>query len=112
MTSSFMPTTKKVLGAIILALLLSAVGLMPYLSDPLGFMTGQSTLVFGLPMPYMTLQGMGINNLNIVNLLIDIVIFYLAICVLSMAFKGRNDDNVPNSVSGRGDTSTTDKAGP
>ena len=105
MKEYFKPTSRKILGVIILLFLFSLVGILPYVSDPVKFLTGQNDLFFGFPLVYVSIKGASISNFNIPFLLIDIIFFYLILCVLAFALKGRKEKNVPNSNSGGGNTS-------
>lgn len=112
MKEYFKLTARKVLGVIILLLLFSLIGLLPYFSDPLKILTGQGSIFFGWPLVYLSIQGSTISNFNIPLLIIDIIFFYLIICLLTFIFKRRKKENVPNSVSGGGDTSTPNQTQP
>jgi hypothetical protein len=123
MIEYFKPTTKKILGVIILTVMFSLLGLIPFVSNPLKFIQGESNIMFGFPLVYATLSGAAINNVNILNMLIDIIIFYFAICFLSIIFRskkdedkvnqeGRKEENVPNSNSPGGNTSSPNETQP
>jgi hypothetical protein len=129
MKEYFKPTTTKILGVIILMVIFSLFGVIPYMSDPLKFLTGEAKILFGFPLVYATLTGAVINNVNILNMLIDIIIFYFAICFLSIIFRskkkeesaipqvnqsqeGRKEENVPNSNSPGGNTSSPNETQP
>ncbi len=88
MREYFKLTAKKVLGVIIMLFLFSMVGIIPYVSAPEKFVTGEYNIVLGWPMPYATIKGGALSDLNILNIIIDIVIFYLVMCLLDYIFKG------------------------
>jgi hypothetical protein len=120
MLGHFKPTSGKILGVIILLTLMSFVkGILPYMSNPL--MALDRGISFGFPMDFLTIQGTTINSPNIPSLLIDAVIFYIVVCILSFAFggkkkqeqkveQGRIEQNVPNSYSSGGNTSPSNEA--
>jgi len=113
MKEYFKPTLKKILGTIILVFLLSFIGFfLEYISNPSKFVLGQQPITLGFPLNYVSIGGTGISNLNILNLIIDIIIFYLIVCVLSIVFRGRKKENVPSSNSGGGNTSPPDQTQP
>jgi hypothetical protein len=99
MKEYFKPTTKKILGVIILTVMFSLGGVIPYLANPLSFITGESNIVFGLPFPYASLDDGTISNVNILNMIIDIIIFYFVICLLSMIFRGKKKEDKSNQAS-------------
>ena len=99
MKQYFEPTAGKILGVIILLALSSMNGVLPFVANPTSFLAGNTRLNFGFPYPIFSITGEVIGNLNIPYLLIDIVIFYLVLVALSFVFKGRKEENVPNSNS-------------
>lgn len=116
MKEYFKLTGKKVLGVIIMLFLFSFVGFfLQYVANPTGF-TGDFSFPIGLPLPYLYIgTKIGIFNSlyeTIINLVIDIVIFYLITVALAMIFRRRKVENVPNSNSGGRDTSTPNQAQP
>jgi hypothetical protein len=111
MKEYFKPTPKKILGVIIFLFLFSFLGFFfQYISNPTIYVTGQNAIPLGLPLVYATITGSAFNNFNILYLIIDIIIFYLIICVLSIIFKGRKKENVPISNSGGGNPSPANQA--
>ena len=108
MKEYFKLTSRKILGIIILLFLFSFIGFFfQYISNPASYVTGQYAISIGFPLIYITIGGKETtNNFNIFNLIIDIIIFYLITCVLSIIFK-RRKENVPNSNSGGRSTSPT-----
>ena len=101
MKEYFKPTSRKILGIIILLFLFSFLGFFfQYISNPTSYVTGQFAISIGWPLIYFSINEKGVtNNFNIFNLLIDIIIFYLITVLFAMAFKG-GKKNVPNSNSG------------
>jgi len=112
MKEYFMPTGKKVLGVVILLFLFSMVGIIPYMADPTKFVTGQYNVILGWPMPYVSIDGGSLSNINTVNIAINAIIFYLVICLLGFILKGGKEKNVPNSNIGGGNTGSADKTQP
>jgi hypothetical protein len=112
MKEYFKLTSRKILGVIILLFLFSFLSFFfQYVSNPVNYVTGQYSISIGLPLVYLSIGGKGIENFNTFNLLIDIIIFYLITCALAFVFK-RRKENVPNSNSGGGNTSTSNQAQP
>jgi cadmium resistance protein CadD (predicted permease) len=112
MMEHFKPTGKKILGVIILLLTLSFLSFfMQFVANTSKIITGQIPVSIGFPLFYFTISSTS-PNLNIVNLIIDIIIFYLVVSLLSLAFKGRRKENVPNSNSGGGNTSPPNQTQP
>ena len=112
MKEYFKLTSRKILGVIILLFLFSLIGVIPYFSDPIKILTGQSNVFLGWPLVYISIKGTSTNDFNIPFLIIDIIFFYLILCLLAFIFKGRKKQNVPNSNSGGGDTSTSNQTQP
>ena len=112
MREYFKLTSRKILGIIILLFLFSLIGIMPYFSDPLKILTGQSNIFLGWPLVYISIKGSTPSDLNIPFLIIDIIFFYLILCLLAFIFKERKKENVPNSNSGGGDTSISNQTQP
>ncbi|MFH1229144.1 MAG: hypothetical protein V1678_01830 [Candidatus Aenigmatarchaeota archaeon] len=112
MKEHFIPTAKKILGVIILVFIFSLFGLLPFISNPTAFITGQGRMAFGLPLYYVSLQGGSLSEIRYINLLIDIVFFYFIVCVLSLAFGGKKDEDKVKQEEGRKDyVSNSDSAG-
>jgi len=108
MKEFFKPTGRKILGIIILLFLFSFIGFfLQYIANPTNFITGQNTIPIGLPLVFVSIGG----SFNIVNLIIDIIIFYLITCLLAIIFK-RRKENVPTSNSGGRDTSPANQTQP
>ncbi|MEM5782009.1 MAG: hypothetical protein QXD43_02320 [Candidatus Aenigmatarchaeota archaeon] len=106
MKEYFKLTTRKVLGVIILLFLFSFIKFfLQYVSNPISYVMDFSKVSLGFPLVFYSLE----NNLNILNLIIDIIFFYLIICFLSIVFR-RKKENVPNSNSGGGNTSSSNQA--
>lgn len=112
MKEYFKLTSRKILGVIILLFLFSLVGIAPYFSNPLNILTGQNDIFLGWPLVYIAIQGASISSFNIPFLLIDIIFFYLILCLLAFIFKRRKEKNVPNSNSTGGNTSSPNQAQP
>jgi len=114
MKEYFKPTGRKILGVIILILSVSfIIFFVSYVSEPSKFFTNDYPILIGWPLVFISIGGKETtNNFNIVNLIIDIVIFYFVMCVLSIIFKGRKKENVPNSNSGGRDTSPANQTQP
>jgi len=112
MKEHFKPTGRKILGVIILLFLFSFIGFfLQYVSNPTSYVTGQYSILIGLPLVYLSIGGKGIENFNIFNLVADVIIFYLITCIFAIAFK-RRKQNVPNSNSGGGNPSPASQAQP
>ena len=106
MKEHFKLTLRKTLGILILLFLFSFIDFfLKYISNPTNYIMNISNVLIGFPLVFYSIE-----NFNILNLIIDIIIFYLIICILSLVFKRRKKENVPNSNSGRGSTSTTNQA--
>lgn len=115
MKEYFKITGKKILGVIILLFFFSFVSFfLQYISNPSNYMINQNNnlIIIGLPLDYFSIGGKGIENFKTVNLIIDIIIFYLIVCLFSIAFKGGKKENVPNSNSGGGNPSSSNQAQP
>jgi hypothetical protein len=82
---------------------------MQYISNPTSYIT--NPIGIGLPLVYVSI-GSKIENFNIFNLIIDIIIFYLVVCLFAIAFKGGKKENVPNSNSGGRNPSSPNQAQP
>jgi len=110
----FKLTGKKILGVIILLFLFSFISFfMQYISNPSNYVTNQNAILIGLPLFFMSIGGKeGTSGPNIVNLIIDIIIFYIVIVVFSIVFKGGKKENVPNSNSGGGNPSPPNQTQP
>jgi len=111
MINYFKPTTRKILGTIILLFFISFIGLWPAATNPMACIAGKCNMFIGLPLIFFSINEKGETYSNFINLIIDMIIFYLIICVLSIAFK-RRKENVPNSNSGGRDTSSSNQAQP
>jgi hypothetical protein len=112
MKEHFIPTGKKILGVVILVFIFSMFGLLPFVSNPTAFVTGQGRLVFGLPLDYISLEGSSLSQIRYINLLIDIVFFYFIVCILSLAFGGKKDEDKEKQEEGRKDyVSNSDSTG-
>jgi len=114
MKEYFKLTGKKILGVIILLFLFSFISFfMQYISNPTNYVTGQNTIPIGLPLFFISIGGKeGTSNFNMFSLIIDIIIFYLVVCLFAIAFKGGKKENVPNSNSGGGNPSSPNQAQP
>jgi Na+/alanine symporter len=114
MKEYFKPTGRKILGVIILILLFSfIIFFISYTAEPSKFFTGDNPILIGWPLVFISIGGNeATNNFNIVNLIIDIIIFYFVTCILAIIFKGRKKENVPNSNSGGRDTSPANQTQP
>ena len=111
---AFKPGRGKVLGIIIIFALISTYGFVPSLTSP-DICISNCSIEIGWPLKFFfynwgaaTESSM---NFNTINFIINIVVFYLALCLLSLIFKIGRRENVPNSDSGGRDSSPTDQAG-
>ena len=105
MIKYFKPTARKILGVIILLFLFSFISFfLQYIADASRYASGE-TISIGFPLLYFSLGENDVTkSFNIINLIIDIIIFYFITCILAIIFK-RRKENVPNSNSGGRDTS-------
>ena len=114
MKEYFKLTGKKILGVIILLFLFSFLGFfVQFTSNPTSYLgTSQTPISIGFPLEYISLKGASINSLNPLNLIIDLIIFYLVTVFFALVFRGGKKENVPNSYSGGGNTSPPNQAQP
>jgi len=126
MKEYFKPTSRKILGVIILLFIFSMGGLIPYFADPTKFITGEQSILLGFPLVYGAIKGANIEGFTPVNLIINIIIFYLIVCIISIAFSGKKKEDktnqevkqeerknyVSDSNSGGGNTSTSNQTQP
>ena len=116
MKEYFKLTGKKILGVIILLFFFSFISFfLQYISNPGNYVINQeqNAIMIGLPLFFMSIGGKeGTGNFNIFNLVIDIIIFYFVIVLFSIVFKGGKKQNVPNSNSGGGNTSSPNQTQP
>jgi hypothetical protein len=112
--NAFKPTGGKVLGIIIILALTATYGFIPVITNPEVCMGGGCIVEIGLPYVFLFYnlgEGEAITDFNTIVFIIDIVVFYLAICLISLIFEIGRRKNVPNSNSGGRDSSPTDQAG-
>lgn len=111
---AFKPTAAKILGIIVIFALIATYAFVPTLTNPLAC-TSNCSIEIGYPFKFFFYNfGSGTQsnmNYNIVNLIIDFLIFYFALCLLSLIVNlGRRKD-VPNSNSGGRDSGPADQTG-
>ena len=111
---SFKPTAAKILGIVIIFALIATYAFVPTLTDPYGCTTN-CIIEVGYPFKFFFYTfGTAIQsfmNFNIVTFIIDFLIFYFALCLLSLVLNLGRRKNVPNSNSGGRDSSPPDQTG-
>lgn len=113
--SAFKPSNGKILGIIIIFALLATYSFVPILTSSVICMTSCS-IDMGWPLNFL-IYTWGAGNesfmdFNAIVFVIDIMVFYLALCLISLIFNIGRRKNVPNSNSGGRDSSPADQAGP
>ena len=111
---AFKPSAGKILGILIIFAIFATYAFVPNLTNPQACMTSCDIEV-GFPLKFFfytfgsaTQSNM---NYNIFSFIIDFVIFYFALCLLSLILNLGRRKNVPNSDSGRRDSGPADEAG-
>ena len=108
------PTAAKIFGLIVIFALIATYAFVPALTDPQLCVSG-CTIEIGYPLKFLFydwgVQTQSFKSPVIVNLIIDLVIFYFALCLLSLIANLGRRKNVPNSNSGGRDSSPPQQAG-
>lgn len=109
---SFLPSSGKILGLIIIFALIATYAFVPIVTNPQSCTAG-CTVEIGYPSKFLFLemgtQTQSFMNYNVVNFIIDLAVFYFALCLLSLVMNLGRRKNVPNSNSGGRSSSTADK---
>jgi hypothetical protein len=113
--SAFIPGTGKVMGIIIIFALMATYSFVPALTSS-QICTSNCSIYMGWPLPFLTYTyGAGTESFmdfNTVLFVIDLIVFYLALCLISLIFNIGRRKNVPDSNSGGRDSGPADQAGP
>ncbi|MFH1473858.1 MAG: hypothetical protein ABIE55_03090 [Candidatus Aenigmatarchaeota archaeon] len=113
--SAFMPSNGKILGIIIIFALIATYSFVPILTSSVICSTNCS-IEIGWPLNFLIYTfGTGTESFmdfNTIVFVIDIMVFYLVLCLISLIFKIGRKKNVPNNNSGGRDSSPADQAGP
>ena len=111
---SFKPTAAKVAGIIVIFALTMTYAFVPTLTNPLAC-TINCSIEIGYPLKFLFFDyGIGtlsFNNFIFVNFIINFMIFYFGLCLISLILNIGRRKNVPNSDSGRRDSGPAQKAG-
>jgi hypothetical protein len=111
---AFKPGKGKVLGIIIIFALMATYGFVPPLTNP-QTCVGGCLVEIGWPFQFFFYNWNATTesfmDFNYIIFTIDIVIFYLALSLISLIFKIGRRKNVPDSNSGGRDSSPADQAG-
>jgi hypothetical protein len=111
---AFKPSGWKILALIIIFALMATYGFVPSLIGEI--CVSDCFIEIGFPFKFFFYKwGSGtetVTNFNTYVFIIDIIVFYLALCLISLILNlGRRKD-VPNSDSGRRDSSPPEQTGP
>lgn len=112
--NAFKPTAAKIVGLIVIFALIATYAFVPSLTNP-QLCSNSCTVAIGYPFDFLLFDygsaTLSFNNFIVVNFIIDFVIFYLALCLLSLIFNLGRRKNVPNSNSGGRDSSPANETG-
>jgi hypothetical protein len=107
---AFKPSSGKILALIIIFALITTYGFVPPLISS-EICVSDCSVEIGYPFKFFFYTwGVGTQtfmDFNIFVFIIDIIVFYLALCLISLIFKIGRRENVPDSNSGGRDRSTT-----
>jgi hypothetical protein len=111
---SFKPTAAKILGVIIIFALFATYAFVPTLTNPQACVTN-CMIEVGYPFKFFFYTfGTGTQsnmNYNVITFIIDFLIFYFALCLLSLIVNLGRRKNVPGSDSRGRDSSPANEAG-
>jgi len=113
--SAFKPSGVKILLIVIIFALMATYSFVPTLTSSV-VCTTNCSIEMGWPLNFLVYTfGTGTESFmdfNAIVFVIDLMVFYLALCLISLIFNIGRRKNVPSSNSGGRDSSPPDQAGP
>jgi len=108
------PTSTKIVGIIVIFALIATYAFVPSLINP-QLSISNYTIEMGYPLKFFfyttDASNQSFMNFVPVNFIIDLLIFYFVLCLLSLILNLGRRKNVPNSDSRGRDSSTTNQTG-
>ena len=112
---AFVPSGAKIVGLLLIFALIVIYSFIPFISNPQLCFSGGCTADIGYPLKFLTYASgestQSFMNLETVNFIVDLLIFYFGLSLLSLISNLGRRKNVPNSNSGGRDSSTPEQAG-
>lgn len=109
---SFLPSGGKILGLIIIFALIATYAFVPVITNPSACVSS-CTIEIGYPLKFMFYemgaQTQGFKSPVLVNLIIDLALFYFVLCLFSLIVNLGGRKNVPDSNSGGRGSSPADQ---